>query len=111
MFGLFKKKEKIQSIAQQVPTVLLRSFGDKSTYTPEEIDQALYEFGYDKHNDICRFHYAYGMFTCQDNYERLGLTEELGNYGHFQREIGKMLLNTPEPIDMQIYFAIAQQQQ
>lgn len=48
MFGIFKKKTKIQSIAQEVPSVLLRSFGDKNTYVPDEIDQALQELGYDK---------------------------------------------------------------
>ncbi|GLR04064.1 hypothetical protein [Vibrio hyugaensis] len=109
MFGIFKKKEKVQSIAQEVPNVLLRSFGDKSTYLPEEIDQALNELGHEKHVDVTRYQYAYGMFASLVSYEQLGLTEELGNYGYFQREVGKMLLNTPEPIDMHIYLELAQQ--
>ncbi|MGR5444976.1 hypothetical protein [Vibrio jasicida] len=109
MFGMFKKKETIQSIAHQVPTLLLKEFGDKEAYSPEEIDQALNQLGHEKHADATRYQYAYGMFANLVNYERLGLTEELGNYGHFQREVGKMLLNTPEPIDMHIYFELAQQ--
>ncbi|BCN24028.1 hypothetical protein VYA_12200 [Vibrio alfacsensis] len=108
MFGMLKKKEVIQSIAQEVPKVLLRSFGDKHYYSPVEIDQALAALDYQKENDLVRYQYAYGMFSNLENYEQLGLTDELGNYGHFQREVGKMLLNTPEPIDMHIYFAIAQ---
>ncbi|AXY02349.1 hypothetical protein D1115_08005 [Vibrio alfacsensis] len=108
MFGMFKKKEVIQSIAQEVPKVLLRSFGDKHYYLPVEIDQVLAALNYKKENDLMRYKYAYGMFSNLENYEQLGLTDELGNYGHFQREVGKMLLNTPEPIDMHIYFAIAQ---
>ncbi|PFG56256.1 hypothetical protein ATG66_2582 [Vibrio sp. ES.051] len=111
MFGIFKRKTKIQSIAQEVPNVLLRSFGDKDTYAPKEIDQALKELGYDKSKDLSHYQYAYGMFANEAFYVQLGLTDELGNYGHFQREVGKMLLNTPEPIDMHIYFAISQQYQ
>ncbi|WP_180771399.1 hypothetical protein [Vibrio parahaemolyticus] len=111
MFGIFKKKTKIQSIAQEVPSVLLRSFGDKNTYVPDEIDQALQELGYDKQKDLNHHYYAYGMFASESFYEQLGLTDELGDYGHFQREVGKMLLNTPEPIDMHIYFEISQQYQ
>lgn len=111
MFGIFKRKTKIQSIAQEVPSVLLRLFGDKDTYTPKEIDQALQELGHDKSKDLSHYQYAYGMFANEASYEQLGLTDELGNYGHFQREVGKMLLNTPEPIDMYIYFEIARQHQ
>lgn len=109
MFGIFKRKETIQSIAHHVPNVLLKEFGDKTVYSPDEVDRALAELGHDKRNDISRYQYAYGMFTSLANYEQLGLTEELGNYGHFQREVGKMLLNTPEAIDMHIYFELAQQ--
>ncbi|AIV05437.1 MULTISPECIES: hypothetical protein [Vibrio] len=109
MFGIFKRKETIQSIAHQVPNVLLREFGDKNSYSPDEVDKALLELGHEKHRDMTRYQYAYGMFTSLASYEQLGLTQELGNYGHFQREVGKMLLNTPEPIDMHIYFELAQQ--
>ncbi|CAE6906697.1 TPA: hypothetical protein P0E37_003283 [Vibrio campbellii] len=109
MFGMFKRKETIQSIAHQVPIVLLREFGDKDVYLPDEVDKALTELGHDKLKDMARYQYAYGMFTSLASYEQLGLTEELGNYGYFQREVGKMLLNTPEPIDMHIYFELAQQ--
>lgn len=111
MFGIFKRKTKIQSIAQEVPCVLLHSFGDKDIYTPEEVDQALQKLGYDKSKDISHYQYAYGMFADEASYELLELTDELGNYGHFQREVGKMLLNTPEPIDMHIYFEISRQHQ
>ncbi len=109
MFGIFKRKTDIQSIAHQVPSVLLSMFGDKSTYAPEEVDTALRQLGYDKQKDIHHHQYAYGMFVNESSYQQLGLTNELGNYSHFQREVGKMLLNTPEPIDMHIYFAISQQ--
>ncbi len=109
MFGIFKRKTDIQSIAHEVPSLLLRMFGDKSTYAPEEVDIALQQLGYDKHKDINQHNYAYGMFVNESSYQQLGLTDELGNFSHFQREVGKMLLNTPEPIDMHIYFAISQQ--
>ncbi len=111
MFGIFKRKTDIQSIAHQVPSILLSMFGDKSTYAPEEVDIALQQLGYDKQKDIHHHYYAYGMFVNESSYLQLGLTDELGNYSHFQREVGKMLLNTPEPIDMHIYFAISQQYQ
>lgn len=111
MFGIFKRKTDIQSIAHEVPSVLLRMFGDKSNYAPEEVDTALQQLGYDKKKDINHHQYAYGMFVNESSYQQLGLTDELGNYSHFQREVGKMLLNTPEPIDMHIYFAISQQYQ
>ncbi len=109
MFGIFKRKADIQSIAHEVPSILLRMFGDKSNYAPEEVDVALKLLGYDKQKDINHHHYAYGMFVNETSYLQLGLTDELGNYSHFQREVGKLLLNTPEPIDMHIYFAIAEQ--
>ncbi len=111
MFGIFNRKTDIQNIAHQVPSVLLRMFGDKSDYAPEEVDIALQQLGYDKEKDISHHYYAYGMFVNESSYLQLGLTDELGNYGHFQREVGKMLLNTPEPIDMHIYFAISQHYQ
>lgn len=109
MFGIFKRKMKIQSIAQEVPNLLLSMFGDKSNYAPDEIDIALLQLGYDKQKDIHHHQYAYGMFSSESSYLQLGLTDELGDYRHFQREVGKMLLNTPEPIDMQIYFVISQE--
>ncbi len=92
MFGMFKRKETIQSIAHQVPIVLLREFGDKDVYLPDEVDKALTELGHDKLKDKARYQYAYGMFTSLASYEQLGLTEELGNYGYFQREVGKCCL-------------------
>jgi hypothetical protein len=109
MFGIFKRKTKIQSIAQEVPSLLLSMFGDKSTYAPDEIDIALLQLGYDKQKDIHHHQYAYGMFSSESSYRKLGLIDELGDYRHFQREVGKMLLNTPEPIDMHIYFVISQE--
>lgn len=89
MFGMFKRKETIQSIAHQVPNVLLKEFGDKDVYLPDEVDKALAELGHDKLEDMTRYQYAYGMFTSLASYEQLGLTEELGNYGHFQRRLAK----------------------
>ncbi|MGP8305231.1 hypothetical protein [Vibrio sp. YIC-376] len=111
MFSIFKRKTDIQSIAHEVPSRLLSLFGDKNTYAPKEVDIALQQLGYDKQRDIDHHHYAYGMFVNESSYQQLGLTDELGTYNHFQREVGKMLLNTPERIDMHIYFAISQQYQ
>lgn len=89
MFGIFKRKTKIQSIAQEVPSLLLSMFGDKSTYAPDEIDIALLQLGYDKQKDIHHHQYAYGMFSSESSYRQLGLIDELETTDTFSVRLGR----------------------
>ncbi|MDF2152305.1 hypothetical protein [Vibrio sp. CAU 1672] len=109
MLAMFRTKGIIQSLAKEAPYELSKMFGEKQSYSPVEVEMVLDQLGYNKSNDPDHYIHACGMFCDSSSYTKLALEQELGDYSGYQRAIGKMLLNTPEPVSMLIYFELAQQ--